>query len=161
MLPSHAALGLNGVRENAKCIRQEELRDLPFVVRQIIVKRSLKFYVGVLQLNEHQRETVDVQQHVGTSETAAALYPKLGDGQITVLSRIIEINQPHAFVLLLTRRIIELNRDTGAQQAIDLLVGSYQSHCLTAIPKVFQGGFNHLRRNRRIQPDSSLPNAVN
>jgi hypothetical protein len=35
--------------------------------------------VGILQLDEHQRQAVDVKQHIRAAEAALALDPELGD----------------------------------------------------------------------------------
>ena len=155
-----ADLGLDGVREHAKRVRQEELRNLSLVVGQVVVERSLELHVRVLQLDEDQRQSVDVQYYVGTAKTALPFDPQLGDGEIAVLTRIVEVNQPHPFRLLLSLGIIELHRDAVAQQVVNLLIGGDESHGFAPIKQGFQCVLNRLFRDGWIQPDGGLADAI-
>ena len=135
-----AHLRLDGVRQHAKGVRQEKLRYFPFVVRQVVLERGLELHVRVLQLDEDQWQAVDVEQYVWTAEAVFASDPKLRDGEITILVRIVEINQPHALLLLLALGVIELHRNAVAQQAVNFLIRGHERHGLPPVEQFFQCG---------------------
>ena len=152
-----ADLGLDGVGKHAEGVGQKKLRNVGPVVDQVVVESSLELDVGVFQLDEDQRDAVDVEQHVGPAETALALDPELGNGQITVLVRLVEVNQPNAFLLLLTFGVVELHRDAIAQQVVNFVVGSDERHGLTPVEQLFQRLINGLCRNIWVQGERQLP----
>lgn len=82
----------------------KDLRDIFFVVGQVIVKGRFQFDVGVLQLDKDQRDSVDVQDDIGAAITgqrsrARRLNPQLGDGEVVVVGGIIKVNQANAFLI--------------------------------------------------------------
>ena len=151
-----ADLGLDGVREHAKGVGQEKLRDVLLVIGQVVVERGLEFHVRVFQFDEDQRDAVDVEQHVGTAEATLAFDPELRDGQITVLVWLIEINQLHTLLLLLALSVVELHRDAVAQQVVNFLVGGDERHGLTPVKQFFQRIINGFGRDVRVQADSGF-----
>ena len=76
------------------------------------------------------------------------------------MSGLVEIDQPHALLLLLALGIIELHRDAVAQQAVDFPVGGDERHRLTPVEQLFQRILNGLGRNVRVQANRRFPDPI-
>ena len=72
-------------------VRHEQLRDRVAVVGQVLVERRLDRPVRLLELEQHQRDAVDEQHHVGAAAVQLAGDPHLRRGQPVVLRRVVEV----------------------------------------------------------------------
>jgi hypothetical protein len=140
-LGGHAAdAGLDAVGEHAQHIGQEQLRDVVLVVGQVVVEGRAQLDVGVLQLDEHQRQAIHIEQHVRAAEAglggrARALNPKLADGEEVVLARVVEVDHLDAFPSRAALGVLELDPHAIADQPVQLPVGRHHGQGLTLVEK--------------------------
>ena len=81
-----------------------------------------------LQLQDHQRDAVDVQHDVRTFGVLARHRYFLGDGEIVVACGLFPVDQPDSLGLLAD---VRLNLHAVAQQPVDVSVGLVQAAATT------------------------------
>ena len=162
-----ADAGFDAVGEDAQGVGEEKLGDVRLVVGQVVVVGGAQFDVRVLQLDEDQRQAVDVEQNVRAAiarfgRRACALNPELGDGEELVVGRgrIVEIDDPDPLLAIAALFVLELDPHTVADESVHLTIGGDGGHGLALVAKLLErvvdGGFG----NARIQGDGRFLQAV-
>mmetsp|Transcript_59150 Transcript_59150/g.139316 ORF Transcript_59150/g.139316 Transcript_59150/m.139316 type:complete len:660 (-) Transcript_59150:2296-4275(-) len=152
--------GLDAIAQQAQRIGGEDLRDLGLVGGEVVVERRAQLHVAVLQLDEHQRQAVHVQQHVGSAVAMLAAHPELAHGQVVVAAGAwvggfeVDDLQPLGHGLPRLRPGLGLvgHRHAVADQGVHLPVGGHQAHRRARLNQLRQGLVHRMGRGLRVQP---------
>ncbi len=68
---------LDAVAEHAEGIAEKQLRNVRLVVAEVVIVGGTQFDAGVLQLDEHQRQAVDIQKNIGAAVGGLGIMPVL------------------------------------------------------------------------------------
>ncbi len=159
--PGHEALAVGGQRAQAgrdavgddqQRVVSEQVRDVLLVVLQLVVGGPDVgvLVAGVLELQQHQRQAVDEQKHIGPASALGPLDGELVDGQPVVERRVVEVDELDAvaagFAVLL-----ELDGHALHQPAVNLSVSRHEAGNVGrqhAAQRVFLGA----GRDVRVEP---------
>ena len=164
-LPGQAAqTGFHRVGQHTKRIGDEKLRNIVFVVGQVVAIGRLELDVGILQLHKHQRNAVDIQQHIRPPvvckrSRTCAFDPQLRHRQKRIGGGTLwpKVDEPQALVLFLALGIVKHHWYAVAHQVIHLTVGRNQAHGLPAVGQLGQRSIYHRLRNVRVQQQGCRP----
>ncbi|MNP37173.1 hypothetical protein D3C76_1306070 [compost metagenome] len=70
-------LGINAIAQDDEGIVVEEMRDGVLVVRKVLLVGRLDVLVDILELHEHERDTVHEADDIGAAAIQVAFDPKL------------------------------------------------------------------------------------
>ena len=105
--------------QNAKRIGDEKLRNIVFVVRQVVAVGAFKFDIRVFQLHKHQRYAVNVEQHIRAAVVSQCCRTRAFDPQlrhrqkrIVVGAGRVKVNQLELLLLALALGVVLCHRYT-------------------------------------------------
>ena len=160
-----AHLRFQRIGQNADCVGVEELGNVSLVVGEVIVKGVLEADVGILQLDKHQRQSVDVEQDVGTAKgrSPIGLNPELGDGEefvATIRTGVIKVNHPHATRNSAPSIVFILHLDAIADQTVEFGVSREGGHGRARLGQYLHGTVDGSVRQIGVKANGRSPDAI-
>ena len=100
----------------------EQVRDGVLVIREVLLVGAVDVHLEALQLDEHQRQTIDEAHQVRPPQPQLAAHPQLAHRQIAVVVGVVEVDQAQPPIHQTPRSVAEFHRHPVAQQRVLLLV---------------------------------------
>ena len=152
-----ADLGLGPVRQQHEPVGHEQRGDDVAVVAEVVVVGVLDRDVRRLELEQHQRDAVDVEDRVGPTVVELAGDADLRRRQPLVLVGMAEVDEPDGVVLVVAVVVAPRRPVAVTQQVVDGLVGPHPIHLRPVLDELGQRLLPHQLRHRRIEVPDRIP----
>ena len=127
------------------------MRNRVAVVPQVCVVSVTDVLVRDLQLDEHQRDAVDEQHHIGPALVHVARDPILRHRQPVVRVSLVPVDEPHRDRPAVTVAASRLDPRPEPEQVINLAIGSNPIHGRPILYQPLSGLLQRRLRKPRIQ----------
>lgn len=146
-----AAARLAAVRNHEQLVVLEQIGNLVLVGLDLLVGfPDVRIFVGrILEFDQHQRQAIDEQDHVGPARVVGALDRELVDRKPIVRSRRRPVDQAHEVTERLAVLLVR-DRNAACEQLVEQAIGGEQGG-VSEIHHLADRIFARRGRNRRIE----------